>query len=93
MALQVEVDERLARVELRRQIGRLERELAGLFAEAFGRTAIDHRVAAIATEPRLLDLGELERVRDGLAARISAARLRCASGPVWRPPTASCCAR
>ena len=46
--LHVEVDERLARVELRRQVGHLERELAGLFAEAFGRVEIDHRVAAVA---------------------------------------------
>jgi hypothetical protein len=75
-ALYVEVDERLARVELRRQIGRLERELAGLFGEAFGRTEIDHRIAAIAAAPRLLDLGELERLRDELAERISAARVR-----------------
>jgi hypothetical protein len=76
MALHVEVDERPARVELRRQIGRLELELAGLFAKAFGHVEIDHRVAAIAAEPRLLDLGELERVRDELAERISGARLQ-----------------
>jgi hypothetical protein len=72
--LPVEVDERLARTELRRQIGRLERQLAGLFAEAFGRVEVDHRVAAIAAEPRLLDLGELERLRDELADRVAEAR-------------------
>jgi hypothetical protein len=74
-ALDVAVDERLARRELRRQVGRLEGELAGLFAEAFGRVELDHRVAAIAAEPRILDLGELERLRDDLAERIGEARL------------------
>jgi hypothetical protein len=75
MALRVEVDERLARIELRRQVGRLERELGGLFAEAFGRVDIAHRVAAPVTEPRVLDLGELEHVRDDLADRVAEARL------------------
>jgi hypothetical protein len=75
-ALHVEVDEGLARAELRRQIGHLERELATLFTEAFGRTEIDHRVAPIAAEPRLLDLGELEQVRDELAEKTSAARVQ-----------------
>jgi hypothetical protein len=75
MALRVETDERLARAELRRQIGRLERELASQLAEGFGRVAIEHRVNAMAAEPRVLDLGELERLRDELAGRISDARL------------------
>ena len=74
-ALPVEVDESRARGELRRQIGRLDRELAGLFAEAFGRVELEYRVGAIAAEPRLLDLGELERLRDELAQRIAEARL------------------
>jgi hypothetical protein len=74
-ALRVEIDERLARTELRRQIGRLERELASLLAEGFGRVTVAHRVAALAAEPRVLDLGELERLRDELANRISEARL------------------
>jgi hypothetical protein len=72
-------DERLARAELRRQIGRLERELAGLFAEAFQRVEIDTAVPALAAEPRIAGLGELERVRDALAARISEARRALAS--------------
>jgi hypothetical protein len=67
-------DERLARAELRRQIGRLERELAGLFAEAFQRIEIDTAVPAGVVEPRIAGLGELERIRDALAARISEAR-------------------
>jgi hypothetical protein len=74
-ALGVEVDERLARVELRRQVGHLERSLAGLFAEAFGRVEIGHRVGAMAAEPRVLDLGELERLRDELAERVAEGRL------------------
>ena len=67
-------DERLARAELRRQIGRLERELAGLFAEAFPRVEIDASVSAGAAEPRIAGLGELERVRDALAVRVAEAR-------------------
>ena len=51
-ALRVVVDERLARRELRRQVARLERELAGLFAEAFGRVELAHRVAAQARASR-----------------------------------------
>lgn len=76
--LRVEGDERLARVELRRQIGRLERELAGLLGEGFGRVEVPHRVEALAAAPRLLDLGELERLRDGLAGRVAEARLALA---------------
>jgi hypothetical protein len=74
-ALRVDIDERLARIELRRQVGRLERELAGLFAEAFGRVEVEHRVAAVAAEPRVLDLGELEQLRDDLAERVAEARV------------------
>jgi hypothetical protein len=73
--LHVGGDERLARAELRRQIGRLEREFAGLFAEAFPRVELDCQVAPAGAEPRVLDLGELERVRDGLATRIGEARV------------------
>jgi hypothetical protein len=75
MALRVDVDERLARVELRRQVGHLERELASLIAEGFGRVEIEYRVAAVAAEPRVLDLGELEQLRDDLAERVAEARL------------------
>jgi hypothetical protein len=71
----VRVDEREARLQLRRQIAKLEAELAGLFGDAFGHTEVPHRVAAAAAAPRVLDLGELEAVRDGLADRISEARL------------------
>jgi hypothetical protein len=77
-ALHVDVDEGLARRELRRQVGRLERQLAALFAEAFGRVEVDHRVDAVTAEPRILDLGELERLRDELAERVAGARLTLA---------------
>jgi hypothetical protein len=68
----VRVDEGLARVELRRQIAKLELELGGLVAEGMGRVAVPHRVGA-AGPPRVLDLGELEEVRDALAARLTEA--------------------
>ena len=68
------VDERQARLELRRQISRLEAELATLFGEAFGHTEVPHRIDAIAPAPRVLDLGELEAVRDSLADRVAEAR-------------------
>jgi hypothetical protein len=71
--------ERAARAELRRQIANLERQLSEALATAFGQAAPHalgedrHRAPALAG-PRLLALGELEAVRDGLAARLSRAR-------------------
>jgi len=73
-ALRLGGDERLARAELRRQIGRLEAQLGSLVAEAFPRLQLDAGVAAIAAEPRALGLGDLEAVRDSLATRIGSAR-------------------
>jgi hypothetical protein len=73
-ALGTLVDERLARAELRRQIGYLERELAALFGEAFGRVELERQLPAAVGEGRLLDLGELERLRDQLAGRVEDAR-------------------
>jgi hypothetical protein len=72
--LDVAVDERQARLQLRRQIGRLEAELAGLFGEAFGHAEVPHRLEAMAPAPRVLDLGDLETVRDRLADRVAEAR-------------------
>lgn len=66
-------DERLARAELRRQIARLELELAELFATAFPRTGISYSVPG-AGGPRLLGIGELEAIRDTIAARIGDVR-------------------
>jgi hypothetical protein len=67
-------DERRARRQLRQQVARLEAELDGLFGEAFGHTEVPHRVEAVAAAPRLLDLGELEALRDELADRVAEAR-------------------
>lgn len=65
---------RAARQSLREQIARLERDLADAFV-----TTYEMRGGAPACgrggEPRLLDLGELERVRDELAERLRTARL------------------
>jgi hypothetical protein len=67
------VGEARARAELRRQIAKLELDLGGLVAEGLGRARVPHRVAA-AGPPRVLDLGELEELRDALATRIAEAR-------------------
>lgn len=72
--LNVSVDEREARLQLRRQIARLEAELAGLVGEGFGHTEVPHRVDAVTAMPRVLDLGQLETVRDSLADRVAEAR-------------------
>jgi hypothetical protein len=74
LSLGVDGDERLARAELRRQIGRLEHQLSRLFAEGFPRVEIDTRVGSPAPAPRALGLGELEQVRDELADRVAEAR-------------------
>jgi len=65
--------ERQARRELRTQIARLERELGDTFVSAFPCSGLDVSVPA-AGGPRLLSLGELERLRDALAARLTEAR-------------------
>jgi hypothetical protein len=80
--LTVEGDERLARVELRRQIGRLEGELARLFADGFPRLSIDTGVAAQSVGPRTIGLGGLEQVRDELADRVAEARAALAERAV-----------
>jgi hypothetical protein len=64
---------RRARRDLRTQIGALERELAELFATAFPRAGIEYSVPG-AGGPRILDVPELERIRDSLAARIQDVR-------------------
>jgi len=73
-SLRVDGDERLARAELRRQIGRLEHQLSRLFAEGFPRVEIDTSIRAAVPAPRALGLGDLERVRDELAGRVAEAR-------------------
>jgi hypothetical protein len=66
--------ERPARDQLRAQIARLDRTLSGLVGEGFGRIAVEHGVSAPVGSQRVLDLGELERTRDALVARIAGAR-------------------
>ena len=70
-----EHDEHASRADLRRQIAALELELARLFGSAFPRQGIDFSVPGLGG-PRLLSVDELERVRDGLAARVQDVRLR-----------------
>jgi hypothetical protein len=67
-------DERAGRRALRAQIDKLERELADAFVTAYPMGGLDERPAQSCRTPRLLDLGELERVRDELAARVHSAR-------------------
>ncbi|HKH16172.1 MAG TPA: hypothetical protein VKA57_01500 [Solirubrobacteraceae bacterium] len=72
----VVVDERAARRDLRDQIARLERELGRTLADVFPRrepTRSGHSASAQAG-PRLLTLGQLERIRDELADRVAALR-------------------
>jgi hypothetical protein len=68
-----DVDERAARRTLREQIGRLERELTAACLDACPRLDPGPPLPSQAG-PRLLSLGELERVRDALADRL--ARIR-----------------
>jgi hypothetical protein len=64
------VSEKAARRTLRDQIARLERELSAVVVASYPRLDPGPAVPALAG-PRLLSLGELERVRDALAARMS----------------------
>lgn len=64
-----------ARAALRAQIARLERELATVVAASYPRIVTPPALAR-ARAPRLLDLGQLERARDALAARVATAHRR-----------------
>jgi hypothetical protein len=66
--------DRAARRALRGQIDRLEGELAALIVSARPRVAAAPVDAGPFAGPRVLGLGELERVRDALAARLADAR-------------------
>jgi hypothetical protein len=70
--------ERDARRSMREQIARLERDLAGTFVTMFEMGGTPAAATALG-EPRLLGLGELERVRDDLAERLRAARAAISS--------------
>ncbi len=63
-------DEHAARRTLRDQIARLEREHAAIVARAYPRLDPGPRLSLAG--PRLLSLGDLERVRDALATRVVA---------------------
>ena len=67
-------DERAARRSLRAQIATLERELAEAFVTAYPMGGLAEEPTRSCAAPRLLELGELERLRDDLAARVRAAR-------------------
>ena len=71
LVVRAEADERAQRETLRGQVARLERRLAT--ASAQGRVAASRR-PAITHGPRVLDLGDLERVRDDLVARVEITR-------------------
>src|SRR6185503_10508358 len=76
-----EVDEGAARRTLRHQIAKLERELASLFVSAYPHGELNWQVSAPGG-PRLLDVGDLEALRDKLAVRIEEARSELASRAV-----------
>jgi hypothetical protein len=76
-AQQPDVDERAARRALRTQIARLERELASAVIAAYPRLEAG-RASVRVSGPRLLGLGELERIRDDLAGRLAEVRERAA---------------
>ncbi len=73
-----QIDERAARRALRRQVAKLERELAEIVAIGFPHVVSPAPAGETAGGPQggpcLLDLGGLERARDELASRIQAAR-------------------
>ena len=74
-----DVDERAARRALRAQIARLERELASAVIAAYPRLRGGRARRAALSGPRLLGLGELERIRDDLAGRLADVRERAAA--------------
>jgi hypothetical protein len=66
--------ERDARRSLRLQIAKLEREISAIVADGFPHIPAPAPAGGAHAAPRLLGLGELERSRDALAARVQ--RLR-----------------
>lgn len=76
--------ERAARADLRAQIARLERELARLTVSTHPHLhdGPPRPYGAAAGGPRVLGLGELERVRDGLASRLVVRREAAAAQAV-----------
>jgi hypothetical protein len=70
--------ERAARATLRAQIARLEREISVVAIATYPHLAPGRPVPSFAG-PRLLSLGELERIRDALAARLTTLRAAAAA--------------
>ena len=70
------IAERAARASLRAQITRLERECSEIVTGRFPHIPVSLAAPAGADGPSLLDLGELERSRDRLAARVQELRAR-----------------
>jgi hypothetical protein len=68
-----DVDERAARATLREQIDRLERELVSACLDACPRLSAPPPASRF-HGPRMLSLGDLERVRDELADRLARVR-------------------
>jgi hypothetical protein len=79
--VEVAPDERAARRSLRRQIARLEDELAGLVTSAWpARQPLAAAAGASAAGgARVLGLGQLEAQRDHLAGRVKAAKAQLAT--------------
>jgi AcrR family transcriptional regulator len=73
LPLTTEPDERAARRSLREQIAKLERELATLFTSAYPRQGLEWEVSSPGG-PRVLDIGDLEALRDELASRVEDTR-------------------
>jgi hypothetical protein len=73
--VRVIADERVARAQLRRQVAALEAQLSDAVVSAFPHGGVHSAVAAPGHGgPRVLTLGELERIRDDLADRLAQAR-------------------
>ena len=73
-----EIDERAARRALRDQIARLERELSAALLATYPQLPAEPATRP-SSGPRLLGLGELERVRDALAGRLADVRKQAAA--------------
>jgi AcrR family transcriptional regulator len=69
----IEVDEGAARRSLRHQIAKLERDLSQLFAASHPRRGLEWEVSSPGG-PRVLDVGDLEALRDELADRVEETR-------------------
>jgi hypothetical protein len=71
-------EELAARRSLRMQIARLERELSDAFVTAYPMGGLQSFSTGVGSDAHVLDLGELEQVRDELAERLRSARVTIA---------------